>query len=303
MTNSLSLFVMAAGMGSRYGGLKQLDPVGPAGEVLLDYAVFDARKAGFTKVVFLIRKELEGDFRKAIGQRYEGKIEVAYAFQELHDLPKGFSLPEGRKKPWGTGQAILCGEQVIDGPFVAINADDFYGRESYELLHRRLSTPAGREVGQFAMAGFHLDQTLSDHGTVTRGVCQRDGEGFLTGVEEYFDLKKESGKVTGKSSGQAAGVFTGQEPVSMNCWGFNASIFTMLREGFSDFLKKSGSVEKSEYLIPNAVGQWIGEGKARVKVLPTQAKWAGMTYPEDKALVADYLKGLVKQGIYPEPLF
>ena len=303
MSEKISLLVMAAGMGSRYGGLKQLDPVGPSGEVLLDYAVFDARKAGFGRVVFLIRKDLEADFRKAIGKRYEGRIEVDYAFQELHDLPKGFAVPEGRKKPWGTGQAILAAGKVIRGGFVAINADDFYGGESYQLLHRYLISPAGTGKGEFAMAGFRLDQTLSDHGTVTRGVCQRDAHGFLVGVEEFFELKKENGKVSGKSSVGKPGSFAGDDPVSMNCWGFNESIFPMLQEGFESFLKKEGGSEKSEYLIPNAVGGWIGEGKARVKVLPTGEKWAGMTYPEDKGLVAAYLKGLTDRGVYPNPLF
>ena len=303
MSEKISLLVMAAGMGSRYGGLKQLDPVGPSGEVLLDYAVFDARKAGFGRVVFLIRKDLEADFRKAIGKRYEGKIDVDYAFQELNDLPKGFAVPEGRKKPWGTGQAILAAGKVIRGGFVAINADDFYGGESYRLLHGHLISSEGTGKGEFAMAGFRLDQTLSDHGTVTRGVCQRDAHGFLVGVEEFFELKKENGKVSGKSSVGKPGSFAGNDPVSMNCWGFNESIFPMLQEGFESFLKKEGGSEKSEYLIPNAVGGWIGEGKARVKVLPTGEKWAGMTYPEDKGLVAAYLKGLTDRGVYPNPLF
>lgn len=297
-----SLLVMAAGMGSRYGGLKQLDPVGPAGEVLLDYAVYDARKAGFHRVVFLIRKDLEADFRKAVGKRYEGKMEIDYAFQELGDLPKGFSIPDGRTKPWGTGHAILAARHAIHGPFVAINADDFYGRESYRLLHGHLTSPAGQGKGEFAMAGFRLDQTLSDHGTVTRAVCERDADGFLVGVEEFFDLKQEGSKVTGKSHSGKEGSFGGNIPVSMNCWGFNASIFPLLQEGFEKFLRKSGSSEKSEYLIPNAVGGWIGEKRARVKVLPTSEKWAGMTHPEDKGLVAEYLRGLVAQAVYPNSL-
>lgn len=303
MSESISLLVMAAGMGSRYGGLKQLDPVGPSGEVLLDYAVYDAKHAGIPRVVFLIRKDLEADFRKAIGKRYEGKLEVDYAFQELHDLPIEFAVPEGRKKPWGTGQAILAAGKVIRGPFVAINADDFYGRESYQLLQKHLSSKEGHGNGEFAMAGFRLDQTLSDHGAVTRGVCQRDAKGYLVGVEEFFELKRSGAKVAGKNKDGKPGEFAGDDPVSMNCWGFNASIFPMLQEGFEKFLKKEGGSEKSEYLIPNAVGGWIGEGKARVKVLPTQEKWAGMTYPEDKPIVSAYLKRLNQQGVYPDPLF
>ncbi|NBR71650.1 MAG: nucleotidyltransferase [Verrucomicrobia bacterium] len=303
MAARLSLLVMAAGMGSRYGGLKQLDPVGPGGEVLLDYAVYDAKQAGLDRVVFLIRKDLETDFRKAIGKRYEGKIEVEYAFQELDDLPPGFVLPDGRKKPWGTGQAILAAGSVIRGGFVAINADDFYGRESYRLLYRHLTSPAGEGRGEFSMAGFRLDQTLSDHGTVTRGVCQSDANGFLVGVEEYFDLHPEGSKVKGRNQSGQERAFSGQDSVSMNCWGFNASIFPMLQEGFEAFLQQAGTHEKSEYLIPNAVGGWIREGKARVRVLPTSEKWAGMTYPEDKQRVADYLKGLVARGVYPNPLF
>jgi hypothetical protein len=228
---------------------------------------------------------------------------VDYAFQELHDLPNDFSVPEGRKKPWGTGQAILAAGKVIRGPFVAINADDFYGRESYQLLQKQLSSKEGHGNGEFAMAGFRLDQTLSDHGTVTRGVCQRDAKGYLVGVEEYFELKKNGAKVAGKNKDGKAGEFPGEDPVSMNCWGFNASIFPMLQEGFERFLKKEGGSEKSEFLIPNAVGGWIGEGRARVKVLPTKEKWAGMTYPEDKAIVSTYLRGLNQQGNYPSPLF
>jgi UTP-glucose-1-phosphate uridylyltransferase len=303
VSETVSLLVMAAGMGSRYGGLKQLDPVGLSGEVLLDYAVYDAKQAGITRVVFLIRKDLEADFRKVVGKRYEGKLEVDYAFQELHDLPRGFAVPDGRKKPWGTGQAILAAGKVIRGPFVAINADDFYGRESYQLLQKHLSGKEGHGKGEFAMAGFRLDQTLSDHGTVTRGVCQRDAHGYLVGVEEFFELKKIDGRVSGKNSAGKAGSFAGDDPVSMNCWGFNASIFPLLQEGFEKFLKKEGGSEKSEYLIPNAVGSWIGEGKARVKVLPTQEKWAGMTYPDDKPIVSTYLRGLNQQGVYPNPLF
>jgi hypothetical protein len=254
-------------------------------------------------VVFLIRKDLETDFRKAIGKRYEGKLEVDYAFQELHDLPKEFAVPEGRKKPWGTGQAILAAGKVIRGPFVAINADDFYGRESYQLLQKHLSSKEGHGNGEFAMAGFRLDQTLSDHGAVTRGVCQRDAKGYLVGVEEFFELKRSGAKVTGKNKDGKPGEFAGDDPVSMNCWGFNASIFSLLQEGFEKFLKKEGGSEKSEYLIPNAVGGWIGEGRAQVKVLATREKWAGMTYPEDKGIVSGYLKGLNQKGIYPDPLF
>ncbi len=303
MSEALTLLVMAAGMGSRYGGLKQLDPVGPSGEVLLDYGVYDAKQAGISRVVFLIRKDLEADFRKVIGKRYEGKVEVDYAFQELHDLPQGLVVPAGRKKPWGTGQAILAAGKVIRGPFVAINADDYYGRESYQLLQKQLTSEAGDGKGEFAMAGFRLDQTLSDHGTVTRGVCQRDGKGYLVGVEEFFELKKSGPKVVGKNKEGKPGEFSGEDPVSMNCWGFNASIFPMLQEGFAKFLQQEGGEDKSEYLIPNAVGGWIREGRATVKVLPTQEKWAGMTYPEDKERVAGYLKGLVKKGVYPSRLF
>jgi len=303
MAETISLLVMAAGMGSRYGGLKQLDPVGPSGEVLLDYAVYDAGQAGISRVVFLIRRDLEADFRRVIGKRYEGKVDVHYAFQELDDLPAGFSVPEGRKKPWGTGQAILAAGKVIRGPFVAINADDFYGRESYRLLQGHLAGKEGHGNGEFAMAGFRLDQTLSDHGSVTRGVCRRDAKGYLVGVEEFFDLKKSGAKVSGRNKDGKAGEFAGDDPVSMNCWGFNASIFPLLQEGFGRFLKNEGGSEKSEYLIPNAVGGWIAEGRARVKVLPTTEKWAGMTYPEDRPVVASYLLGMKENGLYPAPLF
>ena len=290
-------------MGSRYGGLKQIEGVGPGGETLLDYSVYDAAQCGFNRVVFVIRRDFEEEFKDRVGRRYEDRLDVGYAFQQLNDLPDGFSVPEGRTKPWGTGHAILAARHAVDSPFVAINADDFYGRESYRLLYRHLTSPAGEGRGEFSMAGFRLDQTLSDHGTVTRGVCQSDANGFLVGVEEYFDLHPEGSKVKGRNQSGQERAFSGQDSVSMNCWGFNASIFPMLQEGFEAFLQQAGTQEKSEYLIPNAVGGWIREGKARVRVLPTSEKWAGMTYPEDKQRVADYLKGLVARGVYPNPLF
>jgi len=285
---------MAAGMGSRYGGLKQLDTVGPNGETIIDYSVSDAIKAGFTKAVFIIRKEFEIDFKTSITEKYEGKIQIEFAFQNLNDLPIGYKNPKGREKPWGTGHAILSASKLINEPFVVINGDDFYGRESFKVIGQYFQS--GKR--KFSMVTFRLDKTLSEYGGVTRGLCTvKDGD--LDSVIETDNLQKTE---NGISSGRDI-FLNGSEPVSMNMWGFTPNLFKYLKEMFIDFLKDRGSEFKSEFLIPTVVNNLINRGKEPVHVLRSNAKWFGVTYKEDKPFVEQEINKLVKAGEYPEILF
>ena len=290
-----TLLVLAAGMGSRYGGLKQLDPVGPGGETLLDYSVHDALRAGFDRVVFLIRRDIEKDFRAQIGARYEGKISVGYAFQQLDDLPDGFAPPPGRTKPWGTAHAVWCARETIHAPFAAINADDFYGAESFRLLGAFLSAvdPAARPA-TFAMAGYRLDKTLSEHGTVARGICETGSDGLLRGVEEITDLARRADGTIG--SGERT--FAPDTPVSMNFWGFTPQVFSMLGGKLSEFLATNVRSEKAEFYIPSAVAEMISSGEATVRVIPTASDWFGVTYREDRPKVVESIARLVSSGAY-----
>ncbi len=283
-------------MGSRYGGLKQLDPVGPGGETLLDYSVYDAIRAGFDRVVFLIRRDIEQDFRDKIGVRYEGKIAVGYAFQQLDALPPGFTPPAGRTKPWGTAHAIWCAREALHTPFAAINADDFYGADSFRQIGAFLGTvdPAAHPA-HFAMAGYRLDKTLSEHGTVARGICQVGSDGLLHGVEELTDLARRPDGVI--ASGDRT--FPPDTPVSMNFWGFTPQIFPLLETVLRDFLATHAGSEKSECYIPSAVADMIAAGDATVRVLPTAADWFGMTYREDRPRVRESIARLVEEGEYP----
>ena len=294
-----TLLVLAAGMGTRYGGLKQLDPVGPGGETLLDYSVHDAIRAGFDRVVFLIRRDIEDDFRAKIGVRYEGKISVAYAFQQLDELPSGFTPPPGRTKPWGTAHAVWCARQTVTAPFAAINADDFYGADSFRQLGQFLSAvdPAAQPA-DFAMAGYRLDKTLSDHGTVARGICEVGTDGLLRGVEELTDLARRADGVI------AAGhhTFVPEVSVSMNFWGFTPQIFPLLAKTLETFLGREAGSEKSECYIPSAVAEMIADGTATVRVLPTTADWFGVTYREDRPRVVESIARLVAAGLYPPSL-
>lgn len=294
---NLSLLVLAAGMGSRYGGLKQLDPMGPSGETLLDYSVFDARRAGFQRVVFLIRRDIEAEFREKVGRRYDGNVEVAYAFQQLDALPEGFSVPEGRTKPWGTAHAIWCARDVLDGPFAAINADDFYGRKSYEVVGEFLASNPGDST-RYAMAGYRLGNTLSEHGTVARGVCRVDEAGRLRTIHEYTAIAKHG---TGARDG--ATEFSGDESVSMNFWGLSPAVFPQLQEELVAFLQNSGADVKAECYIPMALGNIVAKGEATLDVLPTDAAWFGVTYREDKPVVTEALKKLHASGAYPKSLW
>src|SRR5688572_1894047 len=294
-----TLLVLAAGMGSRYGGLKQIEPVGPSGETILEYSVFDALRSGFGKIVFLIRKDIEKEFREVVGAKFEGKANVEYAFQELGDLPEGFTVPDGRTKPWGTTHAILCAESAIDGPFAAINADDFYGEGAYRALAGHLSSSSP----DFAMVGFLLRNTLSDFGSVARGVCRVDSEGYLEEIVERTNITKEGdGAKHVDESGQTHAL-TGNEPVSLNFWGFHCGVFDPLREIFEQFLRDHGKEEKSENYVPNAVGEMVRSGTARVKVLRSSDDWFGVTYKEDRPAVVEGIRRLVGTMRYPERLW
>ena len=301
-----TLVIMAAGIGSRFGGgIKQLAPVGPSGEIIMDYSIHDALEAGFNRIVFIIRKDLEKDFKEVIGNRIEKVADVAYAYQELDALPEGFSVPEGRKKPFGTGHAILCCKDIVDTPFAVINADDYYGKEGFVKIHDFLVQDAPADgISHYCMAGFILGNTLSENGGVTRGVCKVDSEGNLAGVTETSDIYKTE---TGAGVPDGKGGFTPLDPaslVSMNMWGFTPELFDILEEGFKDFLSniKEGDV-KAEYLIPAVVDQRLKEGKASVTVLKTHDKWFGVTYKEDKESVVNSFKALIDAGVYQSPLY
>jgi len=294
-----TLLIMAAGLGSRFGeGIKQLTPVGPSGELIIDYSIHDAVHAGFEKVVFIIRKDIEKDFREAIGDRIEKSLdcEVAYAFQELSDLPEGFSVPEGRVKPWGTGQAVLAARELIDGPFCVINADDYYGKEAFVKIHDFLTANAGKEH-RYCMAGFVLENTLSENGAVTRGVCKVDDDDYLVAVEETYGILK-----TKDGAGlEAGGGIDAKSRVSMNMWGLTPEFMEVLESGFVQFLKGDDAAG-AEYLLPMIIDGMIREGKATVKVLGTDDKWFGVTYAQDKQYVQDSFKALIEKGIYSSPL-
>ncbi len=295
-----TLVIMAAGMGSRFGGIKQLEPVGPGGEIILDYSVFDAIQAGFQKVVFIIRKEIEEDFKAAIGKRLEKQIEIEYVLQDIDKLPAGFQKPEGRVKPWGTGQAILSCRGIVEEPFAVINADDYYGKEAFALVNRFLQNPV--ECGKkyhFCMAGFELGNTLSEHGAVTRGVCQIGENGVLEGIEETHEIVKK-----GTMAATPLKQLSFRQPVSMNMWGFTPDFLEILEEKFIRFLESiKGNEEKAEFLLPTIVDELIQSGQAQVDVLKTPDRWFGITYREDKEYVQASFRRLTKEGLYPEKLF
>lgn len=295
-----TLLVLAAGMGSRYGGLKQLDPVGPGGETLLDYSVHDARRAGFGRVVFLIRRDIEAEFREKVGARYAGKIAVDYAFQQLDALPGGHAPPPGRTKPWGTAHAIWCARHAVDAPFAAINADDFYGGDAFRRIGEFLRTTAtgATRPATFAMAGYRLDKTLSEHGTVARGICEVGADGLLRRIEELTDIaRRPDGAIV--SDGR---ILADDTPVSMNFWGFTPRVFAFLEKVLCDFLARNVTSEKAEHYIPSAVAEMIAAGDATVRVLPTDADWFGVTYRDDRPSVVESLRRLVAEGAYPERL-
>ena len=290
----ITLLIMAAGMGSRYGGLKQLDPVGPSGETIIDYSVYDAIRSGFNKIVFIIRKDFEKEFRSQITDKYQDRIKVEFAFQDLNDLPQGFTCPEGRIKPWGTGHAILTASELIQEPFVAINGDDFYGYESFKIVADYYQG----EGATFSMVAFQLDKTLSEFGGVTRGLCTVRTD-LLDTVVETGDLMRTEDGISSDREIE----LDGSEPVSMNVWGFTPDLFKHLKAMFIDFLDKEGGEMKSEYLIPTVVNNLIRSGQKQVHVLRTSSKWFGVTYKEDKPFVSQQIQELIDDDTYPKKLF
>ncbi len=293
---------MAAGMGSRYGGLKQIDPMGPHGETILDYSVFDALRAGFGKVVFIIRPDFEQAFRENISAKFANRIEVDYAFQTLERLPAGFEIPPGREKPWGTTHAILCAREQVREPFAVINADDFYGRHSFAVLKEYLSN-LPLDSNAYSMVGFTLKNTLSENGTVARGVCKTTADGFLQEIQEMTSIEKtHSGARNVSADGQTLEL-SGEEPVSMNMWGFSPNLFSQLDGIFESFLKTQGAQLKSECYIPLSVGELVRDGKASCKVLPTESSWFGVTYREDKPRVQASIATMTASGEYPDGLW
>lgn len=294
-----SLLVLAAGMGSRYGGLKQIDPVGPSGETIMDYSIFDALRAGFGRVVFVIRRDMEEAFRSTIGARFETRVPVAYAFQEIDDVPAGFNMPAGRTKPWGTAHAILAARDVVHAPFAVINADDFYGAQGYRALAEHLTSGAL----DYAMAGFVLRNTLSEFGSVARGVCDVSADGYLRGVVETTGIERDGRGAQATDGAGHATKLSGDEIVSMNMWGFTPGIFTHLGGYFAEFLRQRGADPAAECYLPTAVAAFIEAGTARVRVLPSGDAWFGVTYREDRPRVMESLRDLVRAGRYPENLW
>lgn len=302
-----TLVIMAAGIGSRFGGgIKQLAPVGPGGEIIMDYSIHDALEAGFNKIVFIIRKDLEKDFKEIIGSRIEKIAPVEYAYQELDDLPEGFTVPEGRKKPWGTGQAVLTVKGLVKGPFLVINADDYYGKEGFRLIHDYMvqEMKEDGDVYDICMGAFVLANTLSDNGAVTRGVCRVRGEGILENVTETYEIRMTpEGLKAQDEAGNPVSLEPGQ-PVSMNMWGLPEHFLDELEKGFPEFLNSLSDGDiKSEYLLPKIIDKLVQSGRARVKVLNTPDKWFGVTYKEDKQAVVDAIRELIRQGVYKEKLF
>ena len=297
--NQPTLLVLAAGMGSRYGGLKQIDPVGPNGETIIDYSIYDAMRAGFGKVVFVIRHEMEESFRQIIGAQFEKRIAVDYAFQELDKLPPGFVMPAQRTKPWGTAHAVLMAADVVREPFAAINADDFYGAYSYRALAEHLRSGGA----DYAMVGFVLRNTLSDFGSVARGICQPDDQDFLKTVTELTKIERDGTGAKNTDPGGQIMRLTGDEPVSMNFWGFHPAIFPQLNDEFARFLRQNAQNVKAEFYIPSAVTELINAGQARVKLLRTTDSWFGVTYRDDRPRVIESVRQLIARGDYPARLW
>ena len=297
-----TLFVLAAGMGSRYGGLKQLDGLGPNGETIMDYSIFDAIRGGFGKLVFVIRKDFEQDFREKILSKYEGHLPVELVFQAIDDLPEGFTAPEDRKKPWGTNHAVLMGKDVIKEPFAVINADDYYGSESFKILADFLTSVEGKE-NQYCMVGYRLCNTLSEGGSVARGVCETDDNGFLTTVTERTAIIRDTDGVVKYIEGDMKTEVGENVPVSMNMWGLTPDYFKHSEAYFAEFLRDNISNLKCEFFIPLMVDRLINSGTATCRVLDTPSKWFGVTYATDRPSVVAKFQELADTGVYPSPLF
>jgi len=298
----MTLLIMAAGMGSRYGGIKQIEPVGAAGELIIDYSIYDAILAGFEKVIFVIRRDIEKDFREAIFDRIQKKIKAEYVFQELGDLPVGFKLPEGRKKPWGTAQAIWAARGKINEPFCVINADDFYGREAYEKIAGFFKGLKKNSQGQYALVAYKLAGTISEQGTVSRGICKADNLGNIVEINERLKIEKRGGTI-GYIEGESFTPLASDSEASMNFWGFTPDLMPVLEQEFKEFLTVNINDPKAEYPIPVVIGKLLKDKAVTVNMLKSRGKWLGFTYPEDKAVVMAEIKKLAKAGIYPTPLW
>lgn len=302
---NITLVIMAAGMGSRYGGLKQIDPIGPGGEIILDYSVYDAVKAGFNKVIFVIKEEIEKDFKEIIGNKFDGVVDIDFAYQDINNLPEGFTVPEGRVKPWGTGHAVLSCKGMIDGPFAVINADDYYGRETFELIYNELTKEkAEGDKYEFCMVGFRVENTLTENGTVARGVCQTSEDGYLTDIVERTKIAIRDGKIMFTEDGESWIEIPEGTTVSMNCWGFTPVMMEELENRFAACLERNkDNMLKCEYFLPFVVDELLKEDKAEVQVLSTKEKWYGVTYKEDKAVVVNAIREKVEKGEYPRCLW
>lgn len=300
------LVIMAAGMGSRYGGLKQIDPIDEEGHMIIDFSIYDAIRAGFKKIVFIIKKEIEDSFKSSIGDRMSKHIEVQYVYQDINNLPEGFLVPEGRIKPWGTGHAVLSCLNTIDGPFAVINADDYYGLHAFEMIYNYLIQAKDENQYHYTMVGYVLENTLTDHGYVARGVCETNAEEYLIGIHERTHIENRGGvAMYTEDDARSWNVIPRESTVSMNMWGFTPSILKELQNRFTDFLKSNlkSNPLKAEYFLPNVVGDLITENKATVKVLKTTDKWYGITYKEDKEVVTLAIARLKEKGIYPSHLW
>ena len=302
---NLTLVVLAAGIGSRYGGLKQIDPVGPYGELIIDYSVYDALRAGFERVVFVINEKIEQPFRERVGRTIEKQCDTTYVFQRLDDIPLGFQVPEGRTKPWGTGHATLAGRDVVKAPFAVINADDFYGRSPYQALYDHLQrTQSGDGQPDYCMVGYRLENTLTEHGHVSRGICQVNRDGFLVEIHERTRVQRFGPAVKYAAEGDAWIEIPPGSLASLNIWGFRPAILAQLADHFRRFLvENSDNLAKAEFYLPEVVGSLIREGQARVRQALTSGRWFGVTYQQDQPRVKEAIQELIRQGVYPEELW
>ena len=304
--NKPVLVIMAAGMGSRYGGLKQIDPVDEEGHIIMDFSMYDARRAGFEKVIFIIKKENEENFKEAVGDRMAKYMDVSYAFQELANIPEGYEVPEGRVKPWGTAHAVLSCIDQIDGPFAVINADDYYGQEAFKLIYDYLASHEDDEKYRYTMVGYHLGNTVTDNGHVARGICDMNENGELVAIHERTRIEKRDGGIAfTEDDGETWTSVPADATVSMNMWGFTKSILTEIKEGFPAFLEEGlqGNPMKCEYFLPTVVSDLLGEDRATVAVLKSADKWYGVTYKEDKPVVVAAIKRMKEEGLYPVHLW